>query len=540
MPEYKETSEGIKSSTRIHRRERHARVEQKSAAVNSLGRILGAVILIVLQIVWIYNLIVHIEGRYPWMSTLVGIIAVLAAFAVYNRHMNSSYKIFWMVVIAAFPILGVLLYFLMGRKNSTRGMRQRYHRIERLLAFCQDQDPETMDILEHKNPRAANEYRYLWNVERQPVYGDSDVFYYADAAEGLKAQIEELKKAKSFIFMEYHAIENKESFRPIKRILAEKAKEGVEVRLFYDDIGSAGFINGKFIKEMEGYGVKTRVFNPIVPVLNIFMNNRDHRKITVIDGKVGFTGGYNLANEYFHVTEPYGYWKDTGVKVVGEAVKGLTSIFLEGWNSMKVDEEQFDRDLDQYFPEVNYKRTQKGVAASYGSNPLFDEHTAEEVYMNVLRSAKKYCWFVTPYLIITDEMTRELTGAAKRGVDVRIITPGVPDKKFIYHETRSFYPQLVRGGVKITEYTPGFCHSKMCISDNTTAIVGTINLDYRSLYLHFENAVLMYGCPCVKEIKADFEKMFSEGEDVSEFYKEEHFRPVQIGRTFLRLIAPLL
>ncbi len=540
MEKQKATPDSAKKIWKEHRQERHGRVEQKTAAVNSIGRILGAVVLIVLQIVWIYNLIVNIEGDYPWVSTAVSIAAVLAAFAVYNRHLNSSYKIFWMVVIAAFPVLGVLLYILMGRKNSTRGMRRRYQRIERLLDFCQDQDPEAMDLLEHKNPRAANEFRYLWNIEKQPVYNNSDVFYYADAAEGLKEQIEELKKAKSFIFMEYHAIENKESFRPIKEILAEKAKEGVEVRLFYDDIGSAGFINGKFIKEMESYGVKTRVFNPIIPVLNIFMNNRDHRKITVIDGEVGFTGGYNLANEYFHITEPYGYWKDTGVKVVGEAVKGLTSLFLEGWNSMKVDEEQFDRDLDQYFPDVDYQRTQKGFVASYGGNPLFDEHAAEEAYMNVLRSARKYCWFVTPYLIITDELTRELTGAAKRGVDVRIITPGVPDKKFIYHETRSFYPQLVRDGVKIIEYTPGFCHSKMCVSDNTTAIVGTINLDYRSLYLHFENAVLIYGAPCVKEIKADFEKMFAAGRDVTNLYKEEKFRFVQIGRTFLRFIAPLL
>lgn len=539
MAEHKRAAE--QNLQKKHRQEGHARVEQKSFTVNSIGRLVVALVLIILQIVWIYNVIVNIEGRFPGMSSLISLCALVAAFAVYNRNMNSSYKIFWMVIIASLPVLGVLLYVLMGRKNSTKGMRQRYQRITRLLEMCQDQDPEAVDILKKKNPRAANEYQYLWNIEKQPVYGNSDVFYFADSADGLADQIEELKKAKSFIFMEYHAIENKESFRPVKEVLAQKAKEGVEVRLFYDDIGSAGFINGKFIQEMESYGVHTRVFNPVVPVLNIFMNNRDHRKITVIDGKVGYTGGYNLANEYFHITEPYGYWKDTGVKIVGEAVKGLTSLFLEGWNSMKVDEEELDRDLDQYFPKVSYKRTQKrGFVASYGGNPLFRERVAEEAYMNVLRSAKRYCWFVTPYLIITDEMTRELTGAAKRGVDVRIITPGVPDKKFIYHETRSFYPQLVRDGVKITEFTPGFCHAKMCVSDDTTAIVGTINLDYRSLYLHFENAVLMYGTPCVKEIKEDFDRMLEAGRDVSEKYKEKHFRPVQVGRTFLRFIAPLL
>lgn len=518
------------------------RVEQKSYAVNSVGRLLFVLVLIILQIAWIYNLIVNIESDYPWVSTAVSLIALLTAFAIYNRHINSSFKMFWMIVIASLPILGILLYALMGRKNSTKAMRIRDQNIIRRLKGCQEQNPDTAAKLERDDVHVANEFRYLWDQVKQPVYDNSDVEYFSDAADGLKSQIEELKKAEHFIFMEYHAIEDKESFRPIKDVLAEKARAGVEVRLFYDDIGSAGFINGKFIEEMRGLGVQCRVFNPIVPVLNIFMNNRDHRKITVIDGRVGFTGGYNLANEYFHVTEPYGYWKDTGIKITGEAVKGLTALFLEGWNSMKRDSKEYDtrQQIEQYFPNVKYTPHEKGYIAVYGGNPLFEERVAEEAYMNVLRAAKTYCWFVTPYLILTDEMTRELTGAAKRGVDVRIITPGIPDKAFIYRETRSYYPQLVRGGVHITEYTPGFCHAKMCLSDDTTAIVGTINLDYRSLYHHFENAALLYQFPCIQEIGHDFDVMFAEGRDVTEKYREGSFRPVQLWSAFLRFIAPLL
>lgn len=532
-----------RASVKAAKKQGRKRVEQKSYQINSIGRLIFVVVLIVLQITWIYNLIKNIEGRYPWVSTLVSLSALIVAFCIYNRHLNSSFKMFWMIVIAGLPVLGILLYVLMGRKNSTKGMRRRYQRIVSALEKRQVQDRYTAAKLKVEDERIANEFRYLWNTERQPVYDNSDVEYYPDPVDGLKAQLEELAKAEKFIFMEYHAIENKESFAPIKKILAEKAQAGVEVRLFYDDIGSAGFINGRFIREMESYGVKCRVFNPVVPLLNIFMNNRDHRKITVIDGKVGFTGGYNLANEYFHMTQPYGFWKDTGIKVTGEAVKGLTALFLEGWNSMKYKEEEYDKDLECYFPEicdVAAPVEHKGYVASYGGNPLFGERVAEEVYMNMLRTAKDYCWFVTPYLILTDEMTRELTGAAKRGVDVRIITPGIPDKKFIYAETRSYYPQLVRGGVKIIEYTPGFCHAKMCISDDTTAIVGTINLDYRSLYHHFENACLLYKFPCIQEIKKDFEEMLASGEDVTEKYREKHFRFNQVGHAFLRFIAPLL
>ena len=336
--------------------------------------------------------------------------------------------------------------------------------------------------------------------------------------------------------MEYHAIEQAESFERIFNVLKDRAVHGVEVRIFYDDVGSIGFINHDFRKRMEENGIACRVFNPIIPVLSVFMNNRDHRKITVIDGKVGFTGGYNLANEYFNVTHPYGRWKDTGIRLEGDAVKSLTVMFLEMWNVVK----KTDQDYQKYLPVTDYKVKQEGFIQPYADSPLDDEHVGESVYMNLIAHAKKEIYFTTPYLIITDEMNRALGLAAKRGVDVRIVTPGIPDKKLIYKVTRSYYAGLVRQGVRIYEYTPGFIHAKQCVCDGEAATCGTINMDYRSLYLHFENGAFLYNCDAVGEIRQDFEHIFAESTEVTEKYKSGRSAVLRGTQCFLRLFAPLM
>lgn len=357
--------------------------------------------------------------------------------------------------------------------------------------------------------------------------------------------------------MEYHAIEDKQSFGELKEILARKAKEGVEVRLFYDDIGSIGFINTDFIQRMEAEGIQCRVFNRLMPVLNVFMNNRDHRKITVIDGKIGFTGGYNLADEYFNITHPYGYWKDTGVRLEGDAVRSLTVMFLEMWNAIK----GTDTDYTPYFLQDGAQPHEAGLAGSvgvtqsdaniaadsasgfvqpYADSPLDGEPVGENVYMGVVKAASEYVYFTTPYLIISDEMSRELCLAAKRGVDVRIVTPGIPDKKLVYRVTRSYYAQLASAGVRIFEYTPGFLHAKQCVSDDVTATVGTINLDYRSLYFHFENGVFLHRCEAVQKVREDFEDIFPVCREVTEQYAKKQSAAMKFGQCVLRLIAPLL
>ena len=299
--------------------------------------------------------------------------------------------------------------------------------------------------------------------------------------------------------MEYHAIEDSVSWAGIESILREKAAAGVEVRILYDDVGSIFFIGKSFTKRLQQEGIQCRAFNPISPLLNTFMNNRDHRKIVVIDGKVGFTGGYNMADRYFNVNSPYGHWKDTGIKLTGDAVKSLTAQFLEMWNATQEEAE----DQSKFFPDVVYTAKESGFVQPYADTPLDSETTGENVYLNLIKNAKHYVYITTPYLIIDDEMERELTLAARRGVDVRIVTPGIPDKKMAFKATRSHYARLVAYGVRIYEYTPGFMHAKQFVCDDEVATVGTINLDFRSLYLHFECGTLLYGGSAVSDLKRD-------------------------------------
>ena len=418
-------------------------------------------------------------------------------------------------------------------------MRKRYEEIDKkLLPLLPANDKEQQELKE-KSPYAANITHYIREYSGYPVYKNTDITYFDDAKKGLESQKEELKKAKEFIFMEYHAIEDAESWHGIQKILEEKVKEGVEVRVFYDDMGSIGFVNTDFVKRLESVGIHARVFNPFAPGLNLFLNNRDHRKITVIDGKVGFTGGYNLANEYFHLTEPFGFWKDTGLKLEGDAVRSLTVTFLEMWNAVKAKDID-DVDFEKYLGRYDHKASDGGFVAPYADNPMDKIHVGEDVYMSIANSARDYAWYITPYLIITDEMISALSLAARRGVDVRIITPGIPDKKLVYSVTRSYYNALAVNGVRIFEYTPGFCHAKMSVSDDTVATCGTINLDYRSLYHHFENGCFVAESHVVDEIKRDFEEMFSASNEVTEYYKSGRGRFLRFGQMLLRLVAPLL
>ena len=505
------------------------RTEAKAAVKNSIGRLMFAALGFVIQVVWIIMLCLKLNDYSAAISLGSSVLALCVAFYIYGKDMNAGFKLPWIIAILAFPVLGLCLYFLFGRPGATKHMRQHFEKIDADLE-------NVLKNLEATDFAVANQARYLWKCAGYPAWQNTDVEFHKTAEEGLEAQKRELRKAKKFIFMEYHAIEESSAFLELKEILVQKAKEGVEVRVFYDDVGSFVFINKDFIKRMEAVGIQCRVFNPMHPFLNIFMNNRDHRKITVIDGKVGFTGGYNLAEEYFNRTHPYGYWKDTGIMLTGDAVRNLTVMFLEMWNAVR----KTDMDYDKYLPKVEYTAKEQGFVQPYADSPLDHETTGENVYMNLIKNAKHEIFFTTPYLIITDEMSRELRMAARRGVDVRIVTPGIPDKKMVYQMTRSYYSELARNGVRIYEYTPGFIHAKQCVCDGESATVGTINMDYRSLYLHFENRVLMYHYDAVAEIRKDFEDIFAASTEVTEKYNGRKSVPARMGRGVLRLFSPLV
>lgn len=512
------------------------RAEQKANVKNSIGRLAFVGISLLIQVMWIVLLFERLNEYSTTISLLSSVLALVVAMRVYVKNMNAAFKMPWIILILFFPVLGLCIYGVFGNSNATKKVRKHYEEIEGKLDNEMIQDKVTMENLENKDFLVANQSRYLVNYGGYPIYQNTDVVYYSDAAVGFEAQIEEIRKAKSFIFMEYHAIEEAESFARLKSALAERAAAGVEVRLFYDDVGSVGFINKDFIKRMEAVGIQCRVFNPMIPFLNVFMNNRDHRKITIIDGKVGFTGGYNLADEYFNITHPYGHWKDSGVKLTGDAVKSLTVMFLRMWNTIK----ETDSDFSKYLPSVIYEAKESGFVQPYADSPFNGEYIGENVYLNMIKSAKHYFYITTPYLIISDEMNRELGLAAKRGVDVRIVTPRIPDKKLVYKVTRSYYAGLVLQGVKIFEYVPGFMHQKQAIADGDIAVVGTINLDYRSLYHHFENGVFLYKMNSIGNIKDDFDSIFKISEDVTEKYKNPKSAVLRGTRSILRLFAPLL
>jgi len=513
--------------------------ETRANVKNGVIRMIFALLSIAIEIVLIILIIIGMSKEFVWFSAAFSLLGLAVVLGLYGKKQSASIKMPWILLILLVPVAGLAFYLLVGQNQGTRKMRKRYEEIDKkLLPLLPANDKEQQELKE-KSPYAANITHYIREYSSYPVYKNTDITYFDDAKKGLEAQKEELKKAKEFIFMEYHAIEDAESWRGIQEILEEKVKEGVEVRVFYDDMGSIGFVNTDFVKRLESIGIHARVFNPFAPGLNLFLNNRDHRKITVIDGKVGFTGGYNLANEYFHLTEPFGFWKDTGLKLEGDAVRSLTVTFLEMWNAVKAKDID-DVDFEKYLGRYDHKASDGGFVAPYADNPMDKIHVGEDVYMSIANSARDYAWYITPYLIITDEMISALSLAARRGVDVRIITPGIPDKKLVYSVTRSYYNALAVNGVRIFEYTPGFCHAKMSVSDDTVATCGTINLDYRSLYHHFENGCFIAGSHVVNEIKRDFEEMFSASSEVTEYYKSGRGRFLRFGQMLLRLVAPLL
>ncbi len=512
------------------------RVEQKGNVKNSVGRLMFVLLAFMVQVGWIGIMFVWFSSYSVWITLCSSILAFFVVLGIYNGDSNAAFKMPWIILILVFPVLGVCIYLMLGHKNATAKTRAHFEEIHHNLGRYLKQNVGIVSELEQMDWGIANQFRYLSDQEGYPVYDNTKVTYYADAAEGLAAQIEDLKQAKEFIFLEYHAIQEAVAFGQMLDVLAKKASEGVEVRIFYDDVGSIGFINFGFIKRMEQLGIRCKVFNPAIPVVKIFMNNRDHRKITVIDGRVGYTGGYNLADEYFNITSPYGKWKDTGIRIEGAAVNSLTTMFLEMWNTT----EKEDTDDARYLKHTHDKFS-GGYVQPYADSPLNGRPVGENVYLNLIKNAKHYFYGATPYLIISDEMMRELYMAAERGVDVRLVTPGIPDKKIIYRMTRSYYGMLVKHGVRIYEYTPGFIHEKQTLADGEIGTVGTINMDFRSLRHHFENGVLLYRCEeALDGIAKDFEEIFAESTEVTEKYRQEKYAVIRGFNSFLRLFAPLM
>ena len=513
-------------------------VERKTAIKNSIGRIIIFGLLVLAQLAGFIILFILLGNKFPSLDILMRALALIVALGINARDHNGVFKLIWVIVILIFPIPGLLFYVLNNYSSSKHKIKKRLEKVDLMVFSHLNYNDDVFVEFKKEDPARASNARYLRSFDF-PIFEGTDIKYYPVAYDCYKAQIEDIKKAEKFVYLEYHAIENKEAFEPLHEVLKEKAASGVDCRVLYDDVGSFLFINSAFIKVLESEGIKCNAFNPAYPFIQLFMNNRDHRKITVVDGKVGYTGGYNIADEYFNIVNPYGHWKDNGIRIEGPAVESLTAMFVEMWNF--ADLKRKDDDMLVFdASETAQAVKENGYCVPYCDSPLDMEPIGENVYLNMINNAQEYCWIMSPYLVLSDEMARALQIAAKRGVDVRIMTPGIPDKKVTYGVTRSYYNMLINYGVKIYEYTPGFNHSKTFLCDDKCAVVGTINLDFRSLYHHFENAVYMYRTDCLPDIKKDFIDTFEKCCDVTEKYSRRPNIFIRFFKSILRLIAPLL
>ena len=432
-----------------------------------------------------------------------------------------------------FPIVGALLYIVIGgnlhKSKVLKAIKQSEEKGNKYFI----QDKKIKKEIESQNNGKIN---YLMNYLNFPVTKNNNINYYKLGELAYPEMLKELKNAKKFIFLEYFIIKNGTMWSEILKILEEKAKEGLDVRLIYDDMGCIALLPTSYPKQMEEKGIKCIAFNKLNPFLGVIMNNRDHRKMMIIDGKTVFSGGMNLADEYINLEHPYGKWKDNGIKITGEAVWNFTIMFLNMWNSYRKDDEDYKKykyDFSKENLELN------GYTIPYGETPLDNEIVGENVYLNIINQAQKYVYIMTPYLIIDTDMINSLILAAKRGVDVRIVVPGIPDKKIVYSLTTSYFETLIKNGVKIYKYMPGFVHSKVFVSDDNIATVGTINLDYRSLYLHFECGVFMQDVEEIKDVKKDLVDTIGESHFVS---KKEAMPKLlkSVWQAVLRLFAPLM
>ena len=492
-------------------------------------------LMILIQVVYMLLMLNKFSHYSQVWSVICMILSILVVLFIVNKEDNPAYKIAWIIPILLFPIFGGLLYLFLGNKKPTRRMRDKIEK-EHEKHKCRVQNQEVIKDIEKQDLRVAGQVRYLSNHVGFPIYENTNATYYKSGEENFKDMIRELKAAKHYIFMEYFIIDEGDMWDTILDILEQKAQEGLDVRLIYDDMGCVSNLPYKYDRILEARGIKCMAFNPFIPFVSLAMNNRDHRKILVIDGHTGFTGGINLADEYINEYEKHGYWKDAGIMLKGDAVWNLTVMFLSMWDYIDNKEE----DYIKFKPSKNKYYNSKGYVQPFDDSPLINEPIGETVYLNLINKAKDYIYINTPYLIIDNEMATALKIAAKSGVDIKIVTPYIPDKKFVHAVTKSYYESFIKDGIEIYEFTPGFMHAKTFVVDAEYGVVGSINLDFRSLYLHYECGVWLYKTESIKSMKDDYLETLKRCHKVTMEECKNTSSIRKVLRLIIRMFAPLL
>lgn len=498
------------------------------------GRTLIIITAVLIQILFMVLFLLWLQEYFVYFYALSTVITTCLIVRIANKDMNPAYKLVWEYIILTIPIFGALFYILLKFNPGLAFIKKRLNVVIDETKPYLTQDDDLLNELKQKNDELYGLSKYVGKYGGFPLYNNTEVKYFSSGEEKFKTLLAELNKAKEFIFMEYYIVDEGVMWDSILEILVNKAKEGVEVRFMYDGMCSINLLPHNYPKKLQKLGIKCKVFSPIRPAISSHQNNRDHRKICVIDGKIGFTGGINLSDEYININSKYGHWKDTAVMIKGNAVKNFTMMFLQNWNiySDKKD------DYEKYIKTVDVKA--EGYVLPYGDSPFDKENVGELVYMDILNNARDYVHIMTPYLVIDNEMMFCLEYAAKRGVDVKIILPHITDNNTEYKIARTIYPRLIERGIKVYEYMPGFVHAKTVVSDDKKAVVGTINMDFRSMYLNMECAVYLQGMKEIHKIENDFQNTLYKCEliDMDNCKKYSIIKRI-IGK-ILWLVSPLM
>ena len=492
---------------------------------------------ILLQVV-LYVVVIQKFSEYiVYLNWLFVAISAAASLWIINSRSDPGYKLGWIVIILLAPVVGGGLYLLLGGNRLSRRSQRRLKGMEYKIRRNLGGDCDRSALLRQvAGADAAHMAYYLEHRAICPVYGNTETKYYPLGDDCFPDMLEAIESAEKYVFLEYFIIEKGVFWNAIQSALERKAAQGVDVRVIYDDVGSLFTLPSNFNRRLEQKGIKCRVFNRLVPVVSMRQNNRDHRKYLIVDGKTAFTGGLNIADEYINRKKRFGHWKDSAIRLSGDAVWSITVSFLSMWAFTEGDSEHF---TPFRAPPAPVPRG-GGYVQPYSDCPWDEEPVGQTVYLNLINRAKKYLYLTTPYLIPDHAAKVSLTAAAKSGADVRIITPHIPDKKLVFQLTRSHYEELLEAGVRIFEYTPGFIHAKNFVVDDAYATVGTVNFDYRSLFLHFEDGVLLYGTPSVLDVKADFLATQKLSREVTLAACRRTPWPARLARLILKIFAPLL
>lgn len=543
MEENKMKQESTLESEKLHTiRQKTKRVKDKGKSILFMfvfSRTVVTALLALAQIFCLFAMFFWFRNI-PQISYLFSILGLCGLIYIVNSDENPAFKLTWAILICAFPVFGIALYLFVAINPGNRGLQKK---LDRRIAETEgyvNTEPRVQEKIDRETGGLKSLSHYIRHQNHFPTYDHTKVTFYSLGEEKYEDLIEDLKKAEKFIFLEYFIINDGEVWNGILEVLKERAAAGVEVRIMYDGMCGLTQLPFHYPKYLGSFGLKAKMFAPIRPILSTSQNNRDHRKILVIDGKVAYNGGINLADEYMNRKVRFGHWKDTAVRLEGEAVRSFTIMFLQMWNMTETGSEDYEKYLLPQGSFTEFAKEEYGYVIPYNDDPTNRLDIAQEVFLDVISRAEKYVHITTPYLIPDNELITALCFAARRGVDVKLIMPHIPDKKIIFAISRSHYPRLLEAGVQIYEYMPGFVHAKEMIADDEKAIVGTINMDFRSLYEHFECATYIYKNPVISDVEADFQRTLEKCRKIDMQFCVDLPLPYKIVGSVGRLFGPLV